>query len=409
LTSAQVNKLSTGAAGQLAALTTVQAQSLTTSQLNGLSAEGLGSLTTAVVRALTTAQVEKLAADQLANAKALAGNQIEFDQQIYDNKRALEQQIHDFKLKLQQQETNNWVNSFTGAAREQASLIAGYSNKRIESLQAIKALEDKIADGQQKLSGLKQQEKIAAMQPTTTTAMSVGGAAGGEYISKEVLRKWLYSQGMGRTSGDFTNKGHKTQNHMLNAMEMGFTDSKYDSNYVQKAKEMEAKLRATGAFGDQLFGPTRDPRGHKDHLHIPTPDGKVRNTPGLQALMGGTAAPVAGGAAGSSDMSGQLSAKGAVEEQILTLKGLTDQLKLLKEQQALLGVLNSERFCDTAPAAVHATLLDEGAMQGAFVMVAATAECCPILCSMPPMTRFSFEPLSPCWAVLPSGPMKRGT
>ncbi|MGE4080910.1 MAG: hypothetical protein AB7F22_35790 [Reyranella sp.] len=30
------------------------------------------------------------------------------------------------------------------------------------------------------------------------------------------------------------------------------------------------------------------------------------------------------------------------------------------EQQVLLGTLNSERFVDTAPAAVHATLLDEG-------------------------------------------------
>ena len=30
------------------------------------------------------------------------------------------------------------------------------------------------------------------------------------------------------------------------------------------------------------------------------------------------------------------------------------------EQQALLGILNDQRFVDTAPAAVHATLLDEG-------------------------------------------------
>jgi hypothetical protein len=97
---------------------------------------------------------------------------------------------------------------------------------------------------------------------------------------------------MGRTSGDFTNKGHQTPNHMLNAMDMGFTDSKYDHNYVQKTKEMEAKLRATGAFGDQLFGPTRDPKGHKDHLHIPTPGGMVRNTPGLQALMSGQQLPI---------------------------------------------------------------------------------------------------------------------
>jgi putative transposase len=35
-----------------------------------------------------------------------------------------------------------------------------------------------------------------------------------------------------------------------------------------------------------------------------------------------------------------------------------------QEQQALLGALNSERFCDTAPAAVHATLLDEGTYLG---------------------------------------------
>ena len=31
-----------------------------------------------------------------------------------------------------------------------------------------------------------------------------------------------------------------------------------------------------------------------------------------------------------------------------------------QEQQAVLDTLNSERFCDTAPAAVHATLLSEG-------------------------------------------------
>jgi hypothetical protein len=107
-----------------------------------------------------------------------------------------------------------------------------------------------------------------------------------EYIDKSVLRNWLISQGMGRTSGDFTNAGHRTPNHMLNAMDMGFIDPKYDSNYVQKTKEMEAKLRATGAFGNQLFGPTSDPGGHGTHLHIPTPGGRVKVTPGLAQLMG---------------------------------------------------------------------------------------------------------------------------
>ena len=37
---------------------------------------------------------------------------------------------------------------------------------------------------------------------------------------------------------------------------------------------------------------------------------------------------------------------------------------LLYTSQALRGALNSERFCDTAPAAVHATLLGEGTYLG---------------------------------------------
>ena len=35
-----------------------------------------------------------------------------------------------------------------------------------------------------------------------------------------------------------------------------------------------------------------------------------------------------------------------------------------RERQALLNELNSKRFCDTVPAAVHATLLDEGRYLG---------------------------------------------
>jgi transposase InsO family protein len=48
-----------------------------------------------------------------------------------------------------------------------------------------------------------------------------------------------------------------------------------------------------------------------------------------------------------------------------------------QEQQALLDVLNSARFCDTAPAAVYATLLDEGCYLGSvrtmYRLLAATA------------------------------------
>jgi tape measure domain-containing protein len=161
--------------------------------------------------------------------------------------------------------------------------LKGMDAKNAPAPAALPALTGSTTPGTAALTG--GTTKVAG-----AAAGSVARAAAGPklpaYIDKEVLRKWLISQGMGRTSGDFTNAGHRTPNHMLNAMDMGFTSSKYDSNYVQKTKEMEAKLRATGAFGNQLFGPTRDPKGHKDHLHIPTPGGKVKMNSALGSLMG---------------------------------------------------------------------------------------------------------------------------
>ena len=125
-------------------------------------------------------------------------------------------------------------------------------------------------------------------------APATGGKAltTGQTIDKSVLRDWLVKQGFGRTSGDFTNAGHATPNHMLNAMDMGILGGS-DADALRKTKDMEKKLAATGAFGSQLFGPTRDPYGHgagkggqNIHLHIPTPGGKVKVTPGLAELMG---------------------------------------------------------------------------------------------------------------------------
>ena len=130
-----------------------------------------------------------------------------------------------------------------------------------------------------------------------------GGASGMSVpssgsIDKKVLRDWLVSQGFGRTTGDFTNAGHATPNHTLNAMDMGILGGS-DADALRKTIAMERKLKATGAFGSQLFGPERDPYGHgagkggqNIHLHIPTPGGKVPMTPGLANLMS------AGGGAG---------------------------------------------------------------------------------------------------------------
>ena len=113
------------------------------------------------------------------------------------------------------------------------------------------------------------------------------------YIPKEKLRAFLESQGFGRTSGDFTNAGHKTPNHTLNAMDTGILGGS-DANALRRTSEMEKKLRATGAFGNQLFGPISDPYGHgagkggqNIHLHIPTPGGKVKMTAKLNDLMQG--------------------------------------------------------------------------------------------------------------------------
>lgn len=116
-----------------------------------------------------------------------------------------------------------------------------------------------------------------------------GGGGGGPdfpaYISANQMRAWLKSQGYERTSGDFTNRGHRTPNHMLNAIDIGELDGSY-SFAVQRAKALERQLRATGAFGSQLFGPVSDPRGHKDHVHIPTPGGRIRVNAALAQLMG---------------------------------------------------------------------------------------------------------------------------
>lgn len=139
------------------------------------------------------------------------------------------------------------------------------------------------------------QESTAKASFETASAANVAAAAGAGpatgYIDKSVLRDWLIKQGFGRTTGDFTNAGHSTPNHMLNAMDMGILGGS-DAEALLKTTDMERKLRATGAFGNQLFGPISDPYGHgagkggqNIHLHIPTPGGKVAVNPALANLM----------------------------------------------------------------------------------------------------------------------------
>ena len=171
----------------------------------------------------------------------------------------------------------------------------GANRLQRQNLQFLRALanaeqdrQDVAFDGQLQIA--EAAGKVVPSAPSLPSADG-GSIASSGYIDKKVLREWLVSQGFGRTTGDFTNKGHATPNHILNAMDMGILGGS-DADALRKTIAMERKLKATGAFGDQLFGPERDPYGHgagkggqNIHLHIPTPGGKVPLTPGLAGLM----------------------------------------------------------------------------------------------------------------------------
>jgi tape measure domain-containing protein len=186
------------------------------------------------------------------------------------------------------------------------SLIDAKNEYELSGLNDIQARQKKFAQDLEKIqleriaTVRKAQDEMAKANFEATTAAATAQAAGGTdvptagaMVDKSVLRNWLISQGFGRTTGDFTNAGHQTPNHMLNAMDMGILGGS-DADALRKTADMEKKLRATGAFGNQLFGPISDPYGHgagkggsNIHLHIPTPGGKFKMTSGLAGLMGG--------------------------------------------------------------------------------------------------------------------------
>jgi tape measure domain-containing protein len=141
------------------------------------------------------------------------------------------------------------------------------------------------------------------MPPPAPAAASAGGATrqpkAPSYpasITRMQFIQWMRTQGFERTSGDFTNAGHRTPNHMVNAIDMGWMTGTTAQAHAKTAA-MERKLRATGAFGGQLFGPLNDPAGHGNgdnvHLHIPSPGGRIKMNPQLAKLMG-----LGGGAGG---------------------------------------------------------------------------------------------------------------
>jgi lambda family phage tail tape measure protein len=236
---------------------------------------------------------EKQARDaQTAAAEQQRLNNEIFDQQIkaqdrlFEHGIALDRQRYEMQKRLDDLQSQNRVMRETGVSREIVS--------NFEDLQrGLRDIEERRMEATAAIVRAKQAQQSAEARSSFAAAGAAalsGGAT--RFIPKEQLRAWLVKQGFGRTTGDFTNRGHRTPNHTLNAMDMGILGGS-DAEALRRTADMERKLAATGAFGTQLFGPIRDPYGHgagrggqNIHLHIPTRGGKVPLTPGLAALMG---------------------------------------------------------------------------------------------------------------------------
>ena len=229
---------------------------------------------------------EKLDSEQRRRDELLANNAIRLADQVFQHRMDLLRQEYDLNQQLIDATRAAQEAGMTGVARNMQGTINQILGiyDRLKQGRFNDALDLRLAD-QQITTERKSAENTARYQEVPQSAVGVGGRSNfPEFVSANQMRAWLKSQGYERTSGDYTNKGHRTPNHMLNAIDTGELDGSYP-NAVQRAKDLEARLRRTDAFGDQLFGPTRDPRGHKDHVHIPTPGGRIRVTPGLAEEM----------------------------------------------------------------------------------------------------------------------------
>jgi lambda family phage tail tape measure protein len=289
---------------------------------------------------------EAAAAEQQRLNESIAKARIALADAVFRNDMELIRKRYEYEQELEGKKRDLAVRSKTGGARESASLISGYFGE-------LQTLTTRLTEAGQVVETATQDLKSAKSMAATTVGSAVSGGTSSAqtaqgYISKEQLRTYLISQGMGRTSGDFTNAGHRTPNHMLNAMDMGFTSPKYDSNYVAKTIEMERKLRATGAFGNQLFGPERDPRGHKDHLHVPTPGGKIPLTAGLASLMGIGAAGAGRQPTGVAAAARRgVAAEGGVDTAQANLnKALTEQALIAQQVKELSAVAGKSFMVD---------------------------------------------------------------
>jgi hypothetical protein len=213
-----------------------------------------------------------------------------------------------------------------------------------------------------------------AAKQTTELTKSVG------MVPESVLTHWLKTQGFGFTTGNFTDKGHATRRHTVNAKDMGILGGS-DADALRRTSAMEKRLRATGAFPDRadgvLRGPISDPYGHgagkggrNIHLHLPTPGGMVRMTPELRQLIGGNTGAATGSATPrsvdtSAAMSGlnSLKAPGAagVGDLVASMTALDGKLVAAKahalELAAAFSQLTKEQAAEQMEKATSAAIL----------------------------------------------------
>lgn len=228
---------------------------------------------------------EQLDAEERRRAELLANNAIRLADRVFEHQQNLIRKRYELENSLLEATRRAQESALVGPAREALAFANRLKAIREDEIRQVREVRENTALMQQGVrSSVASAANTARYADVPQSAAGTGRSGFPEFISANQMRAWLKSQGYERISGDFTSRGHRTPNHMLNAIDTGELDGSYPFA-VQRAKDLEVRLRRTGAFGGQLFGPSSDPRGHKDHVHIPTPGGRIKVTVGLAEEM----------------------------------------------------------------------------------------------------------------------------
>ena len=116
-------------------------------------------------------EAEKAAKLAQKLAEDSAQYQIQIDDQIFKNQVELDKMRYDLQRQLQEKQLSNWVNKFTGAAKEQAGIIQSMVMGSASFDAQIKEIENKIKEAQQRLQSGTRMNQVQS----TTVAGGVGG------------------------------------------------------------------------------------------------------------------------------------------------------------------------------------------------------------------------------------------